>query len=122
MFVTAGFIVGFDTEKGSIAEPMIDLIEETAIPVAMVGLLYALSSTQLGRRLTKEGRLHAGHDVQVSGDGDQCTAGLNFDTLKPRVDVLADYRRVLERVYDPVDLRRPPQAPVDHARPFQGET
>ena len=29
MFVTAGFIVGFDTEKGSIAEPMIDLIEET---------------------------------------------------------------------------------------------
>ena len=102
MFVTAGFIVGFDTEKGSIAEPMIDLIEETAIPVAMVGLLYALSSTQLGRRLTKEGRLHAGHDVQVTGDGDQCTAGLNFDTLRPRADVLADYRRVLEQVYDPV--------------------
>jgi len=102
MFVTAGFIVGFDTEKGSIAEPMIELIEETSIPVAMVGLLYALSNTQLGRRLAKEGRLHAGHDVQVTGDGDQCTAGLNFDTLRPRREVLEDYRRVLSQVYDPV--------------------
>ena len=102
MFVTAGFIVGFDTEKGSVAEPMIELIEDTAIPVAMVGLLYALSSTQLGRRLAKEGRLHAGHDVQVTGDGDQCTAGLNFDTLRPRADVLRDYRDVLQQVYDPV--------------------
>src|SRR6185312_14673793 len=102
MFVTAGFIVGFDSEQGSIADPMIELIEDTAIPVAMVGLLYALSSTQLGRRLTKEGRLHAGHDIQVTGDGDQCTAGLNFDTVRPRAEVLQDYRRVLDRVYDPV--------------------
>ena len=29
-------------EKGSVARPMIDCIEETAIPVCMVGLLYAL--------------------------------------------------------------------------------
>ena len=49
MFVTAGFIVGFDSEKGSIAEPMIELIEEAAIPIAMVGLLYALPNTQLTR-------------------------------------------------------------------------
>lgn len=101
IFVTAGFIVGFDSEKGSVAQPMIDLIEEAAIPVSMVGLLYALSSTQLGRRLATEGRLHAGHDVQVTGDGDQCTAGLNFETLRPRVEILSDYKRVLETVYDP---------------------
>src|SRR5205823_7207080 len=58
LFVIAGFIVGFDSEKGSIAEPMIELIEEAVIPIAMVGLLYALAETQLGRRLAKEGRLH----------------------------------------------------------------
>ena len=40
--------------------------------------------------------------MQVTGDGDQCTAGLNFDTLRPRADVLADYRQVLQHVYDPV--------------------
>ena len=28
MFVTAGFILGFDSEKGSVAEPMTELIEE----------------------------------------------------------------------------------------------
>jgi hypothetical protein len=27
---------------------------------------------------------------------------LNFDTLRPLRDVLTDYRRILERVYDPV--------------------
>ena len=42
MFVTAGFIVGFDSEQGSVARPMIELIEESLIPIAMVGLLYAL--------------------------------------------------------------------------------
>jgi hypothetical protein len=33
---------------------------------------------------------------------DQCTQGLNFDTLRPRRDILSDYKRVLEQVYDPV--------------------
>jgi radical SAM superfamily enzyme YgiQ (UPF0313 family) len=102
MFVTAGFIVGFDNEKGAMAEPMIDLIEEAAIPVAMVGLLYALPNTQLTRRLAKEGRLHKLPEMVPAGHGDQCTNGLNFDTLRPRREILLDYRRVLDRIYDPV--------------------
>lgn len=101
MSVTAGFIVGFDTEKGSIAQPMIDLIEEAAIPIAMVGLLYALPNTQLTRRLAREGRLHVDHDAAPAGKGDQCTAGVNYETKRPRLDILRDYRRVLERTYDP---------------------
>jgi hypothetical protein len=47
MFVTAGFIVGFDTEKGTIGPAMNDFIEQANIPVCMVGLLYALPGTQL---------------------------------------------------------------------------
>ena len=58
LFVTAGFIVGFDSETQSSADVMVELIEEAAIPVCMVGLLYALPNTQLTRRLEKEGRLH----------------------------------------------------------------
>src|SRR5258705_3144772 len=42
MLVTAGFIVGFDSETVSTADAMIECIEEAAIPVCMVGLLYAL--------------------------------------------------------------------------------
>jgi radical SAM superfamily enzyme YgiQ (UPF0313 family) len=101
MFVTAGFIVGFDSEKGSVADGMIKLIEEAAIPVCMVGLLYALPNTQLTRRLTTEGRLHPVPDSYLPGSADQCTQGLNFDTLRPREDILLDYKRVLEKVYEP---------------------
>ena len=58
IFVTADSTVGFDSEKGSIADGIIELIEEASIPVCMVGLLYALPNTQLTRRLEMEGRLH----------------------------------------------------------------
>jgi len=101
IFVFAGFIVGFDSEQGNIAEGMIDCIEDTAIPVCTVGLLYALPATQLGRRLLREGRLFPGYDKPSAQEGDQCTTGLNFETKRPRRDVLADYRAVLEAVYNP---------------------
>ena len=101
MLVTAGFIVGFDSEEVSVADAMADFIEESAIPVCMVGLLYALPNTQLTRRLDAAGRLHADHDVVTPEFGDQCTPNLNFDTLRPLCEILRDYRRILERVYDP---------------------
>src|SRR6266699_1024425 len=102
MFVTAGFIVGFDTEKVSIGQAMIDFIEETNIPVCMVGLLYALPGTQLTRRLAEEGRLHKGHDLmKVEQAGDQCTLGCNFDTKRPLRDILVDYKAVLRHVFSP---------------------
>lgn len=97
MFVIAGFIVGFDTEKGSMSDGMIACIEDTGIPMAMVGLLTALPNTQLTRRLTAEGRLLPFN----AGAGDQCTAGINFVPLRPKIDILTDYKRVLEAVYDP---------------------
>jgi radical SAM superfamily enzyme YgiQ (UPF0313 family) len=97
MFVIAGFIVGFDTEKGGMAAGMIDCIEASSIPACMVGLLTALPNTQLMRRLQAEKRLLP----LVSEDGDQCLAGLNFVTLRARRDILEDYKTVLEAVYEP---------------------
>lgn len=101
MIVTAGFIVGFDSETVSTAEAMIEFIEEAAIPVCMVGLLYALPNTQLTRRLAKEGRLHPNHDRGPTTGGDQCTDGINFDPARPLRDILLDYRQILESVYHP---------------------
>jgi len=97
MFVFAGFIVGFDTEKDSVAAGMIDCIEATSIPVCMIGLLTALPNTQLTRRLHAEKRLLP----LLSDHGDQCLAGLNFVTLRARRDILTDYRTVLLAVYEP---------------------
>lgn len=102
LFVTAGFIVGFDSETRSVADAMVELIEEAAIPVCMVGLLYALPNTQLTRRLEKEGRLYPHPERKDLKSADQCTMGLNFATLRPRQEILADYVRILERIYDPV--------------------
>ena len=53
--VMAGFIIGFDNDPEDIFERQIDFIRESAIPLAMVGLLTALPQTQLWRRLQREG-------------------------------------------------------------------
>jgi len=105
IFVNAGFILGFDSEKGSVADAMIECIEATAIPFCMVGLLYALPTTQLTRRLAREGRLfptdHTMRLADKDGAGDQCTSGINFETVRPRRDILSDYRAILANIYRP---------------------
>lgn len=102
--VLAGFIVGFDEEKGRVGHAVADLIDDAAIPIAMVGLLYALPETELSRRLAREGRLHPApplEELATAGHADQCTQGLNFDTLRPRREILEDFRTVVERAYAP---------------------
>jgi radical SAM superfamily enzyme YgiQ (UPF0313 family) len=97
MFVTAGFIIGFDTERDSMADAMVECIESCSIPVCMLGLLAALPNTQLSRRLQREGRLH----FLDADKANQCTGTLNFTTLRPRHVILADFKSVVERVYEP---------------------
>ncbi|GAB5377198.1 MAG: B12-binding domain-containing radical SAM protein [Acuticoccus sp.] len=102
MAVMAGFIVGFDEEKVAVGDAVVELIEDCAIPIAMVGLLYALPETQLTRRLAAEGRLHEQdyENLDISASADQCTQGLNFETRRPRADILNDFRTVIARTYD----------------------
>jgi hypothetical protein len=101
MFVNTGYIVGFDTERGSVAPGVLGLIESSAVPVNMVGLLFALPNTQLQRRLAIEGRLPEHFEVAPDGAGDQCLGGLNFTTRRPRIDILRDYLRIIDESYAP---------------------
>ena len=55
--VMAGFIVGFDSDPDDVFDRQVEFIEDSAIPIAMVGLLQALPGTQLYRRMEREGRL-----------------------------------------------------------------
>lgn len=103
--VNGGFILGFDGETAGSARDMLDVIERGKIPMAMVGLLYALPGTALARRLAEQGRL-LGDDGPQDEDAestaiDQTTSGLNFVTTRPRAEILADYRRLLEAIYSP---------------------
>jgi radical SAM superfamily enzyme YgiQ (UPF0313 family) len=102
MFVTAGFIVGFDTEQDAVADTMVECIDASSIPVCLLGLLAALPNTQLSRRLAREGRLH----FLDADKANQCTGVLNFTTLRPRHEVLADFKSVVERIYEPAAFFR----------------
>jgi len=95
--IYASGMFGFDNET-RVAAPVAGFIEEAAIPVAMVGLLYALPNTQLSRRLMQERRLFV---PKAPTNGDQCTAGLNFLVNRPRREILEDYRNILEQIYAP---------------------
>ena len=117
MVVTAGFILGFDNEKSGQDKPMIKLIEEAGINMAMVGLLVALPNTQLTRRLLKEKRLLSFYGQLISsetemfsrGDGleapieivDQTLAGLNYITTRDRIEILTEFSQVVQAVYAP---------------------
>ncbi len=105
IFINGGFIIGFDAEVDSVTEPMVECIDSAAIPVCMVGLLYALPGTRLARRLAEEGRLEGVFDDlsqnAATSNVDQCSSGINFRTLRPKSEVLSDYREVMRRVYEP---------------------
>jgi radical SAM superfamily enzyme YgiQ (UPF0313 family) len=62
--VTAGFIVGFDSDTPSTFRRQIDFIQKSGIVTAMVGILNAPMGTRLFDRLQREDRLVA----KVSGD------------------------------------------------------
>ena len=91
--VMGGFILGFDTDREDVFDRMVEFIQKSAIPVAMVGLLQALPGTQLFRRLWSEDR------IVDAGDGNNTDCTLNF---LPRMDaarLVEGYRSVLRRIY-----------------------
>ena len=97
IFVSAGFIVGFDTEDGSVTRAMVTLIEDAALPVCMVALLSALPNTQLTRRLAKEGRLHREYEIMHFSN---LNFTLNFETRRPAIEVMRDCQAVIRKIYD----------------------
>ena len=95
MEVMAGFIVGFDSDPEEIFDKQVEFIQESAIPLAMVGMLLALPNTQLYRRLLKEGRI-----VEESS-GDNMDIKLNFIPKMNPQKLIEGYRSILRRIYQP---------------------
>ncbi len=93
MEVMGGFIVGFDNDPADIFERQINFIRESAIPLAMVGLLTALPDTQLWRRLKKEGRLLA------ESCGNNTSDSLNFIPKMDPTLLVEGYRSILRTIY-----------------------
>jgi len=93
MEVTAGFIVGFDSDDVSIFKRQIEFIQKTGVVVAMIGLLQALPGTKLYERLKKENRLIQG------SSGNNTDFSLNF---MPKIDkdvLINGYKNIISSVY-----------------------
>lgn len=95
MEVMAGFILGFDSDPEDIFDRQIDFIQESGIPLAMVGLLTALPDTQLWRRLKREGRLLE----ESTGNNTDCS--LNFVPEMDATKLIEGYKQVLLNIYSP---------------------
>jgi hypothetical protein len=89
MEVMAGFIVDFDNHPDDVFERQIDFIRKSPIPLAMVGLLYALPDTQLWKWLEREGRLWGG----ASGNNTNCS--LNFKTRMDPAMLIQGYQSIM---------------------------
>ena len=93
MQVMGGFILGFDTDREDIFDRMVDFIQKSGIPIAMVGLLQAMPGTQLFRRLRREGR------ILNTDAGDNTGDKLNFLPHMDAAQLVEGYRSVLKRIY-----------------------
>ncbi len=95
MEVMAGFIVGFDSDPEDIFDKQVEFIQESAIPLAMVGLLLALPGTQLYCRLLREGR------IVEEGHGNNMDCRLNFIPKMNPQRLVEGYKSILARIYHP---------------------
>jgi radical SAM superfamily enzyme YgiQ (UPF0313 family) len=95
LWVTGGFIVGFDADTEDIFERQVDFIERAPVVCAMTGFLEALPTTPLYDRLAREGRLL--DDAQPKGQ----FKPPNFRTRLPLRTMLAGNRQILGTIYAP---------------------
>jgi radical SAM superfamily enzyme YgiQ (UPF0313 family) len=98
MEVTAGFILGFDSDPADVFDIQVDFINRSGIPMAMVGLLTVLPNTQLYRRLESEDRITR----ETSGNNTN-TFEINFRPVMGTENLISGYKRVISRIYDPGD-------------------
>lgn len=93
--VSAGFIVGFDSDTPNIFDKMIKFIEQSGITTAMVGLLNAPQGTRLFERLKSENRIISGFS------GNNTDYFMNFI---PKMDIeklLTGYKKINTTIYSP---------------------
>ena len=93
--VRGGFIVGFDHDSPSVFGKQIELIQNSRIITAMVGLLNAPRGSRLYQRIAREGRLLA----EVTGDNTDLSTNIE---PKMGLDALCrGYEQIISGIYSP---------------------
>jgi radical SAM superfamily enzyme YgiQ (UPF0313 family) len=96
MGVIGSFIIGLDGETQGAGERISAFLEETAIPVAMLGILQAAPHTRLWHRLEKEGRLR-----QDVGDDAGTFSAMNLEPDRPEAEIMQEYADAWDYLYEP---------------------
>ena len=94
LWVTAGFVIGFDSDMEDIFERQRGFIESAAIPWAMLGFLVAMPTTPLYDRMLRDGRL-------IQDRWRSFFDPPNFRTCLPRTVLLQGMRDTLRSIYSP---------------------
>lgn len=93
----ASLVLGFDQEKPGAAERICEFVEKNRIPLVMLNTLHVLPNTSLWERLEKEGRLR---EARTPGDVN-FLGGLNYLPDRPAAEILGEYVRAVDRLYEP---------------------
>ena len=94
--VIGSFIIGLDGEKKGAGERICAFMEQTAIPMAMLGVLQAAPHTRLWHRLEREGRLR-----QDTGDDLGTFSAMNFEPDRSEADIMQEYVDAWGYLYEP---------------------
>jgi radical SAM superfamily enzyme YgiQ (UPF0313 family) len=91
--VSGGFIVGFDSDSPSVFQRQIDLIQQSGIVSAMVGLLNAPKHTRLYKRLEAENRLTR------ESSGNNTDLSMNFIPRMNYHELMNGYKKIIHDIY-----------------------
>jgi hypothetical protein len=102
MAVMGSFIIGLDGETQGAGQRICAFMDQTDIPLAMLGVLQAAPSTSLWSRLEREGRLRGdeGHGGDVGDDGGTFSA-LNYEPDRPEAEIMQEYVDAWDYLYEP---------------------
>jgi len=96
MEVIGSFIIGMDGETTGAGKRICAFIEQTDLPVTMLGVLLAAPHTKLWHRLEKEGRLR-----QDVGEDLGTFSAMNFEPSRPEADIMQEYVDAWNYLYEP---------------------
>jgi radical SAM superfamily enzyme YgiQ (UPF0313 family) len=94
--VVPSFIMGFDQETKGAGDRICAFVEQHNLSLVMLNLLQALPNTRLWDRLQQENRLTA---TGVSAD--MIEASFNFLPTRPAAEIVAEYIRTVDQLYEP---------------------
>jgi radical SAM superfamily enzyme YgiQ (UPF0313 family) len=96
MTVVGSFIIGLDGETKGAGKRICSFIDQTDIPISMLGLLQAPPHTRLWNRLEREGRLRG----DVGHDGGTFSPP-NYEPDRPEAEIMQEYIDAWDYLYEP---------------------